>query len=104
MDEPRLGLVLFNILNNAVKYTRQNDSVTIKAKLVRLDEMHDNIENFKRTHQDVHSQNLYTGSDASLSLMSAMAPLPPRESADYLKIVIKDTGLGMKEDVIRGLF
>lgn len=46
VDEPRLGLILFNILNNAVKYTRQNDSVTIKAKLVRFDEMHENIETF----------------------------------------------------------
>lgn len=37
VDEPRLGLILFNILNNSIKYTRPNDTIRVKAKLVSHD-------------------------------------------------------------------
>jgi len=46
-----------------------------------------------------------SNSDASLSIASNTKDNNFfKECDDYLKISIRDTGIGMKEDVIKGLF
>ncbi|CDW77828.1 multi-sensor hybrid histidine kinase [Stylonychia lemnae] len=101
IDEPRFGLVLYNILSNSVKYTRPNDQIIIRAKLVRYHEMV--LEKEAIRQQQEYGSSVVTNSDASLSVASTVKD-PIRESAEYLKVTIRDTGLGMKDDVIKGLF
>ena len=57
-----------------------------------------------------HFSNIvHTGSDVSLSNQSfiqsrIMASGINPDNQDFLKVSIKDTGLGMKEETIKGLF
>ncbi len=44
-----------------------------------------------------------TGSDVSISLGSALNP-SHQIFSDYLMVSVNDTGIGMREDVIKGLF
>lgn len=44
----------------------------------------------------------YTGSEVSFSMASAVQG--GQQFHEYLKISIKDTGLGMNPDIIKGLF
>ncbi len=39
IDEPRFGLILFNVLSNSMKYTRTNDTIIVRAKVVKYSEM-----------------------------------------------------------------
>lgn len=39
IDEPRFGLILFNVLSNSMKYTRSNDTIIVRAKIVKYSEM-----------------------------------------------------------------
>eukprot|EP00347_Sterkiella_histriomuscorum_P020244 403338541 len=91
----------------SVKYTRPQDTITIKAKLVTHNEMLSQIDLLKRDiQQDCGgtNSNYQTGSDMSLLSMTSPIGYGSQEQGEYLKMSITDTGLGMKEDVIKGLF
>ena len=74
LDEARFGLIIFNIINNAAKYTKQGDSITISARLVKQNEMNLLVAAMKSKNHDSeevttnHFSNIvHTASDVSIS-------------------------------------
>lgn len=111
-------MILFNVITNAAKYTRSNDSVTISCKLMKPNEIAILVSALKNNqNQDPASSDspfnlrgpARRPSEMSLDNASFMTnrnlgSFNVSEQNEYLKISIVDTGIGMGEDVIKGLF